>query len=138
MKKVKSIVLALALVVAVAASATAFGPGQGMGLGMGFSGNCGCGTGDNLTPEQAQKFSGVQNEILPLRQKMLQLRTELMNLQAQPNTDWKAVADKQKEMVDIRVAIQKKLSESGSLGCGQGPCGEGRCMKTAKMRRMGL
>lgn len=136
-KKVIGIVLALSLVV-VAASAMAFGPGQGMGLGMGFGGDCGCGIGENLTPEQAKKYTTVQNEILPLRQKMIQLRTELMNLRAQPQTDWKAIADKQKEMVDVRIEIQKKAGKSDVTGYCPGFCGEGRGMRAAKMGRMGI
>jgi hypothetical protein len=76
--------------------------------------------GKQITPEQKAKFVKFQNEILPLKQKMLQLRTELMNIRTQTPTDWNAVAAKQKEMVDVRIAIQKKASEYGFSGRGFG------------------
>jgi predicted nucleic acid-binding Zn-ribbon protein len=87
-----------------------------------------------MTPEQSQKFAQFQQEILPLRQQMMQLKTELMTLRTQQNPDWKAIADKQKQMVDVRTEIQKKRAAAGLPavgGCGGGGCGMG-------MRGMGM
>jgi hypothetical protein len=122
MKKFLVVMLALMMGALLVTSAFAAGPGGGYGA-------CPA-QGGQITPEQQQKFVQFQNEILPLKQKMLQLRTELMNLRAQNPTDWKAVSAKQKEMVDVRIAIQQKASESGFDGCrgmgrmgGHGPRG---------------
>ncbi|MDH5769345.1 MAG: hypothetical protein OEZ31_10385 [Nitrospirota bacterium] len=117
MKKTLVIGLAIALVFIIAAGAMAFGPGYHKGTGPCY------GAGTNLTPEQSQKFAASQKEILPLRQKMLQLRTDLLTLRAQSTPDWKAIAEKQKEMVDIKVEIQKKATEAGFAG--HGLCGRG-------------
>jgi len=121
-KKTISIVVAAALVLTVITSAMAFGHGTGMGrdYGMGY----------NITPEDAQKFAKFQKEILPLRQKMLQLRTELMTIRTQTPVDWDAVAAKKKEMVDVKTEIQKKAAEAGiAKGFGHGACrGMGRGM----------
>ena len=111
-----SLIAALALVAATVVFAA--GPGYGAGPGGGF-GNCPA-IGQQVTPEQAQKFAKFQNEILPLKQKMLQLRTELMNIRTQTPTDWNAVSAKQKEMVDVRTAIQKKAADYGFGGRGFG------------------
>lgn len=119
MKRLISIGLALVFVVALVTGAMAFGHGYGMGKGMMTS---------NFTPEQAQKFAQFQKEILPLRQKMLQLKTELMTLRAQTTPDWNAIAAKQKEMVDIKTEIQKKASEAGIAGFGPGLCRGGKGM----------
>lgn len=115
MKKTIGLAFAVALVVTLVTTAMAFGPGYGMGKGYGFM-------GANLTTEQAQKFAQFQTETLPLRQKMLQLRTELMTLMAQTNPDWDAIAAKQKEMLNVRLEIQKKAFEAGIRGFGPGFC----------------
>lgn len=108
--------LIIALVAVGVTAAFAFGPGYGMGQGTGYGA---------VTPEQSQKFAKFQSAILPLKQKMLQLRTELMTLRAQTPTDWNAIVAKQKEMVDVRTAIQKSAAESGFAGTGYG-CGYGQ------------
>jgi len=125
----KTIVLAVALVVSVTATAMAFGPGYGMGM-----------TGANLTPEQTQKHTQFQKDILPLKQKMLQLKTEIMTLRTAATPDWNAIAAKQKEMVDVRTEIQKKAAEAGISGFGPGLCkgGKGMGMGMSKMGRMGI
>jgi hypothetical protein len=123
--------LVVALVVVVVTGAFAFGPGYGKGMGVG-DGTCPM-TASAVTPEQSQKFAKFQSDILPLKQKMLQLRTELMTLKAQTPTDWNAIATKQKEMVDVRTEIQKRASESGFGGAGCGACGYG----ARHMGRMG-
>ncbi len=133
MKKVLLAGLVAALLVVVVTGAFAFGPGYGQGPGAGI-GTCPLATG-NVTPEQEQKFAKFQTDILPLKQKMLQLRTELMNLRTQTPTDWKAVAAKQKEMVDVRTEIQKRAADSGISGAGYGACGCG--MGRMGMGRMG-
>ncbi|NTU43457.1 MAG: hypothetical protein HGA78_10515 [Nitrospirales bacterium] len=111
MKKGIIIGLTLALMMTVGSLAIAKGPG-----------NCGTGPGAmaRMTPEQAQKFAQFQSDTLSLRQKMMQLRTELMVLRTQTKTDWKAVSEKEKEMVDLRIEIQKKASEAGVSGFGPG------------------
>ncbi|HMK61329.1 MAG TPA: hypothetical protein VK452_09340 [Dissulfurispiraceae bacterium] len=124
--------LAAVLVVVGVTAALAIGPGYGMGMGAGY-GNCPV-AGAAVTPEQAQNFAKFQNDILPLKQKMLQLRTELMTLRSQTPTDWNAVSAKQKEMVDVRTEIQKRATASGLAGVGCGMCGR---MGTGGMGRMG-
>lgn len=119
MKKTLVIGLAVALVFIIAAGAMAFGPGYHKGTGPCY------GAGSNLTPEQSQKFAEFQKEILPLRQKMLQMKTDLMTLRAQPTPDWKAIAEKQKEIVDVKTEIQKKATEAGFAGSGHGLHGHG-------------
>lgn len=132
MKKTISISLAIALVVSIATAAMAFGPGYGHGYGMGM-------TGANLTPEQAQKYTQFQKDILPLKQKMLQLKTELMTLRTAATPDWNAIAAKQKEMVDVRTDIQKKATEAGISGFGPGLCNGGRGMGMGMgMSKMGV
>ncbi len=127
MKKVITIGLAVTLVAALITGAMAFGPGHGMGYGM---------MGANITPEEAQKFAKFQQDILPLRQKMLQLRTDLMLLRTQTNPNWDAIAAKQKEMVDLRTEIHKKASEAGITGLGLGFCRGGKGM--GMMGMMGM
>jgi Spy/CpxP family protein refolding chaperone len=130
MKKAISIGLAVVLVAALVTGAMAFGPGYGMGMGKGYGMMV-----SNLTPEQAQKFAQFQKDVLPLRQKMLQLKTELMTLRTQTTPDWNAIAAKQKEMVDVRTEIQKKATETGITGFGPGLCRGGKGMG---MGRMGM
>ncbi len=140
MKKGLIASLIVALVAVGVTVAFAFGPGYGMGMGSG-NGTCAM-TGGTVTPEQSQKFAKFQSDILPLKQKMLQLRTELMTLRSQTPTDWKAISSKQKEMVDVRIEIQKRAADSGFAGAGYGPCGygcgngQGRTGMGASMGRM--
>lgn len=129
--------LVVALVAFGVTAAFAFGPGYGMGMG---SGNGACAmTGGTVTPEQSQKFAKFQSSILPLKQKMLQLKTELMSLRTQTPTDWNAISAKQKEMVDVRIEIQKRAVESGFDGSSCGMCGsgQGRMGMGAGMASMG-
>ncbi len=139
MKKYSILLIVAALVVSLATAAFAFGPGYGMGGGRGL-----CNPG-NVPPEQANQFAEFQKQILPLKQKMLALRTDLSTLYSQTNPDWNAIAQKQKEMVDVRVEIQKRASEAG-FGAGQcflqnvrGKMGGGTCSPSrgAKKMRMG-
>jgi hypothetical protein len=138
MKKVMVFGLAAVLVIALVSVSMAVMPCGGMG-----NVPVDCPLAGNLTPEQAQKFAAFQKEILPLKQQMLQLRTELMTLRAQPTPDWKAIADKQKAMVDVRVEIQKKAAAAGFTGagirggCGAGMCGNGMGMRGASMGMRG-
>lgn len=129
MKKAIKIGLAVVFVIALVSAATAFGPGMGMGHGM---------MGHNMSPEQTQKFADFQKETLTLRQKMLQLKTELMTLRAQTTPDWKAISEKQKEMIDVRTEIQKKASEAGIVDFGPGRCRSGKGMGMMGMGRMGM
>jgi len=129
----KAIIIALTVVLAgvFAASAIAFGPGYGMGKGHGLMAS-------NLAPEQTQKFAQFQEDTLSLRQKMLQLKSELLSLRSQTSPDWSAIAAKQKEMVDVRTEIQKKAAEAGAAGFGQGFCECGRGGKGLGMGRIGM
>ena len=122
MKKGLIASLIIALVAVGVTAAFAFGPGYGMGAGYG---NCPL-AGETVTPEQSQKFAKFQGDILPLKQKMLQLRTELMTLRTQTPADWNAISAKQKEMVDVRTEIQKRAAGSGFAGLGCGMCGYGQ------------
>lgn len=125
MKKGLIAVVIVSLIALVVTGAFAFGPGYGRGMGAGYGyGNCPM-TGNTVTPEQSQKFAKFQSEILPLKQKMLQLRTDLMTLRAQTPTDWNAISAKQKEMVDVRTEIQKRAADSGFANSGCGACGYG-------------
>ncbi len=121
MKKRLLIGLAVVLAMALATGAFAFGPGYGGGYG-----NCPA-AGGSVSPEQAQKFQKFQSDILPLRQQMIQLRTELMTLRSQTTPDWNAISAKQKQMVDLRIEIQKKAQENGlpAGGYGMGRGGRG-------------
>lgn len=135
MKKVIGVAVALMLVIATVTGAMAFGPGGCMGQG---PGNCPQ-MGAAVTPEQTQKFAQFQQDTLALRQQMMQYKTELMTLRAQQNPDWKAIADKQKQMVDVKTEIQKKRAAAGlpgGPGCGCGNCGGGGC--GMGMRGMGM
>lgn len=129
MKKMLIAGVVVALAAAVVTGAMAMGPGSGMGMGMG----CDKGMMSNLTTEQSQKFVQLQKDTLQLRQKMLQLKTDLMTLRAQAAPDWKAIAEKQKEMVDVRTEMQKKAAEAGVSGFGPGHCD---CSKGMGMGRM--
>jgi hypothetical protein len=117
--------LIVSLIIAVVAlgvtAAFAFGPGYGMGI---VNGTCPLANG-TVAPEQSQKFAKFQGDVLPLRQKMLQLRTELIALRNQTPTDWNAISTKQKEMVDVRTEIQKRAADGGFAGAGYGRCGYG-------------
>ena len=114
--------LVVATVAVVVTAALAFGPGYGHGRGAGY-GIC-PGAAGSVTPEQSQKFAKFQTDILPLKQKMLELRTEMMTLRAQTPTDWNAISAKRKEMVDVRTEMQKRAADSG-FGGGCGTCGHG-------------
>jgi hypothetical protein len=109
-------IVALALATLGGTVAWAAGPGPGPG-------NCPTAAAD---PAQAQKLAAFQEQTLPLRQKMTQLRAELVTMREQANPDWTAISAKQKEMVDVRVEIQKRAAEAGvTFGAG---CGRGRGM----------
>lgn len=73
-------------------------------------GGAGCPMYGSIDPEKAQKF---YNDTLPLRQKQLQLRSELMHLYAQPAPDWNAIGKKQQEMTQLRTEMQRRAHEQG-------------------------
>ena len=126
MKRYLVVALAFAIVIILSAGAIAIGPGYGKGMGKGPMWS-------NLTNEDAQKLSKFQSETLPLRQKMLEIRTEMIQLRAQTPVDWDAISEKQQEMIDLRTEIQKKASEYGISGCGN--CNDG-CRNPMGMGRM--
>ncbi|SPQ01863.1 conserved exported hypothetical protein [Candidatus Sulfobium mesophilum] len=132
MKKWLMISIVVAVVALTVTGARAFGPGNGMGRGACY-GTCPM-AGITTTSEQSQNFAKFQSSILPLKQSMLRLKTELVTLRLQTPTDWAAVSAKQKEIIDVRTEIQKKAAESGFVGSG---CGM-RCNGQGRMGRMGL
>lgn len=105
MKKVIGIGLAIGLVVALASVAIAFGPGYGWGPG-----NCGWYNYQNVSPEEMTK---LQQKIQPLQGKIWTERGELMTLMAQPTPDWKAVSEKEKEIVELNTEFQKAFTGYG-------------------------
>ncbi len=142
MRKYTILLLIAAIILTAATAAFAFGPGYGKGGGMGICNQA------NVSPEQAQKYSEFQKQILPQREKILALKTELASLHAQTKTDWEAIAQKEKEMVDIRIAIHKAARDAGFAGAGgcmqqnvSGRKGGGFCSPisgTKKMRMGGF
>lgn len=145
MRKMVGLGVALVLVVATVSVALAVGPGMGMGPGMG---QCVCqgqgqemrGAGYNkaaLTPDEAKKVEQFRKDIAPLREKMFQLRTEVMTLRSQQSPDWNAIGEKQKAMIDIKTEIRQKADEYGVAGLGvcdgQGRMGKGRMMRGAAL-----
>ncbi|MCX8031461.1 MAG: hypothetical protein N3A59_07800 [Thermodesulfovibrionales bacterium] len=113
MKRIIIITITTALVIVAVNSVFAFGQGKGM------IGGCGCWNIPPANPELAQKYSEFQNLTLPLRQKMIALRVDLANLYSQNNPDWNAITQKQKEIAELRVEIQKRARELGISSCWQ-------------------
>lgn len=136
MKRTTIIGLALVLTIALVTGAMAVGPCGGMGSGPR------CASQTDQTSEQAQNFAKFQRETLQMRQKMMEIRTEISELRAQTGSDWKAIAEKEKQMVDIRIEMQKKAKESGIQGMGQGYCGKskgcGSCGSDCDMSGCGM
>jgi len=124
MKQLATLGISALIVIALIGGAVAAGP-MGPGGGPCATAPADCPLAATAKPEQALKFADFQKEILPQKQQMLQLKTDLMGLRAQPNPDWKAIADKQKQMVDVRVEIQKKAAAAGFPAWGAGRCGMG-------------
>ncbi len=129
MKKGLIVAVVVAMVVSVSAYGVfAFGPGAGFGP-------CGINNpqGTAITPEQFNKF---QQDVQPLRERLFQLRSELSALMSQPTPDYRAIADKQKQMVDVRVEILKKANEAGisagRCGCMGGGLGNPAGFKAGK------
>lgn len=105
MKKSITVLIVVAIAVVLVGSVAYAWKGTGFG---GWCGNCPVYT--SVDPGKAQKF---YNDTLPLRQKQLQLKGELMQLYAQPNPDWNAISKKQQEMLQLRTEIQKRAYEYG-------------------------
>lgn len=144
MKKTLTIGLVIGIIALSITAVYAFGPHYGAGPFAG--GDCLGYTNPNLTPEDKAKFEKFQKETLELRQKMLAKHSELATLRHQATPDWKAIGEKQKEIVDIRTELQKKASETGiagtdtgSLNCPMGgPYGRGMGMNGTGPRGMGM
>jgi Spy/CpxP family protein refolding chaperone len=96
------LILTLALTLGLAAAAWAGPMGKWMGGGWAA----------NLTPEQSAKIFELKqkfmNDTAPLRQQMLQKRTELNALWQAPNPDQAKIAAKQKELNALRDQMQQK------------------------------
>ncbi|MFQ3574666.1 MAG: hypothetical protein SNJ53_08570 [Thermodesulfovibrionales bacterium] len=128
MKKIVIMLVVSTFVLTMISTVGAFGPGAGYGAGFGPYVAGQFNPKVQLTPEQLEKFNKFQTDVLPLRQKMLKLKTDLSILYSKANPDFKAIAEKQKEMVDVKIEIQKKAVEAGlplPLGYGRG---RGGCM----------
>ncbi|ACI20962.1 Spy/CpxP family protein refolding chaperone [Thermodesulfovibrio yellowstonii] len=109
MKKTLTMIMVVAFIVALIGGAAYAWKGAG------YSGY-GCPAYTSVDPQKAQNF---YNDTLPLRQKQLQLRGELMQLYAQPNPDWNAISQKKQEMAKVMTEFQKKAQEYG-IGYGPG------------------
>lgn len=105
MKKTVTLLMVVAIAFVLVGGVAYAWKGGGFG---GYGGNCPF--YGSVAPEKAQRF---YNDTLPLRQKHLQLRGELMQLYAQPNPDWNAISKKQQEMLQLRTEMQKRAYESG-------------------------
>ena len=91
------------------------GPGPGRGPGWkgehcGESGNPG--KFSNLTPEQKANFQELgrkfKEETAQLRESLVTKRIELQSLWTNPNTDPKAIVDKEKELRDLQNQMKDK------------------------------
>ena len=142
----KKTVMAIGLaVVVVLGTAYVYAGGPGFGPGKG-SRNCAGGWGAaNLTSEQQTKINELrlqhQNEVAPLRDKMVTLRQELRTLWSDPKADPTVIEAKTKEMNALRDQMRDKglhlrlegrnlltpeqiqTRGAGGAGCGQGPGG---------------
>ncbi len=102
-KTILFLVCILILTLGLFGMATAGPWGKGMGGG---------GWGANITPEQSAKIFELKqkfmNDTAPLRQQMLQKRTELSALWQAPNPDQAKIAAKQKELNALRDQMQQK------------------------------
>ncbi|HIJ59389.1 MAG TPA: hypothetical protein HPP56_02050 [Nitrospirae bacterium] len=130
MKRSMVVTLSLMLVFVLSTGVWAIGPGYGHHSGNSLYQNP---QGNPLTQEQIEKLNKFKVDTLQLRQKMLQLRTDLSVLNSKKPIDYKTIAEKEKEMVDVRLQIHKKAVESGVAdflprgygmrqGRGMGPC----------------
>ena len=118
MKKFLTIGLVAGIVALSITAVYAFGPHFGAGPFAG--GDCMGYTNPNLTTEQKAKFEQFQKETLEVRQKMLAKHSELATLRSQTTPDWKAIGEKQKEIVDLRTQLHKKAYELGIAGTDAG------------------
>jgi Spy/CpxP family protein refolding chaperone len=135
MNKLRIVIIALTLVTVVAGTAMAIGPGTGTGTGPRADAGL-CPLTSDQAAQQTQQYAKLQKDILPLKQRMLALRTELMELYAQAKPDWNAISAKKKEIVDVQTEIQKSSTSAGfgGYGCGMG---YGRGMGHGHGRGMG-
>ncbi|MGQ9920502.1 MAG: Spy/CpxP family protein refolding chaperone [Desulfobacca sp.] len=103
-KKTFTNVVLLTLVLILGLAATAWAGPMGKGMGGGWAAN--------LTPEQSAKIFELKqkfmNDAAPLRQQMLQKRTELAALWQAPTPDQAKIAAKQKELNVLRDQMQQK------------------------------
>jgi hypothetical protein len=111
------VVAAVALVAAGAAFAQMGGPGMGYGRG-----HFGSGPDSQVNVENLKKF---QKETLSLRDDLMTRRAELHNEYIKQTPDTARIAELQKQMIDIRVKIQKAAEKNGLPAWGQGS-GHGR------------
>lgn len=118
MKKFLIIGLVVGVVALSITAVYAFGPHFGAGTFAG--GDCMGYTNPNLTTEQKAKFAEFQKETLELRQKMLAKHSELATLKSQATPDLKAIAEKKKEIIDLRTQLQKKAVDAGIAGTDTG------------------
>lgn len=119
----KHLVKALAIFMGISTLSTSALAWRGSGMGMGM-GPCGGYYPYGIVqqdPQQLQKFQAFLNDTLPLRQKLFQLRGELMQLYAQPEPNWEAITKKHQEIATLRVELQKRAKNYGVPYFGMGP-----------------
>jgi Spy/CpxP family protein refolding chaperone len=118
MKKTVVAIGLLALVILGVTYAYAQGPGFGPGFGPGHRGGPYCdslnrGKQPALTPEQQTKFQELHQkwneEAAQLREDIVTKRLELQSLWANPNSDSKAIVDKEKELRDLQNQMKDKM-----------------------------
>lgn len=104
MTRMATRLLLLVLALSLGQAAVAWAGPRGWGMGGGWAAN--------LTPEQSAKIFELKqkfmNDTAPLRQQMLQKRTELNALWQAPNPDPTKIAAKQKELNALRDQMQQK------------------------------
>jgi Spy/CpxP family protein refolding chaperone len=119
MRKIGMTVLMSLLIVGLASAAFSWGGGPGnCGRGPGYGPAAGGGMGPfaklNLTPEQTEKISTMQQaqfkETKPLRDKIFAKRGDLKLLWLEKNPDQEKILATQKELRSLRDQMQDKMT----------------------------
>ena len=121
MKGFVAVVLAVAVLVVAGSEAFAFGPGGMMGGGpRGFNPNYGY---IAIDPATAARCLSFEETVLPLKRRLLDLKIEMLTLQAQPTPDTNAINAKFAEIYSVKSQIKQTAINQQVKGlCG----GKGR------------